>query len=103
MKQAYRNFLATGFVLAASVQPAFAATCTLNGQVVPCDQMPAWFWLLICCSGILAIGFSVFWIMMLVDLLKHDNKDKVMWLLALIFLNFFGAALYYFMVKRKRS
>lgn len=37
--------LSTVLALAFSiVQPAFAAVCTLNGEEIPCDQMPKWFW-----------------------------------------------------------
>ena len=57
--------------------------------------------------GILAffiiIGVAVFWLWMLIDLLQRKKfDDKLVWLVALIFLNILGAVLYYFLVYSKR-
>lgn len=49
------------------------------------------------------IGVAVFWMWMLVDLLQRKKfDDKLVWLVALIFLNLLGAILYYFLVYSKR-
>ena len=57
--------------------------------------------------GILAffiiIGVAVFWLWMLIDLLQRKKfDDKLVWLVALIFLNILGAVLYYFLVYSKK-
>jgi len=46
------------------------------------------------------ITFS-FWIWMLVDCLNRPIKDKLVWVLILIFLNFLGAILYFFIERKK--
>ncbi|NPE28947.1 DUF1673 family protein [Methanococcoides sp. SA1] len=56
--------------------------------------------------GIVAIAL-VFWLFMLADCLQRNTDrfpgkgeyDKVIWSVALIFLNFIGAALYYYLVR----
>jgi len=53
---------------------------------------------------IVAIFGIGFWIWMLVDCLRIKNlKNKLLWLIVLILFNFYGAGLYYLMVKRKRQ
>jgi beta-lactamase regulating signal transducer with metallopeptidase domain len=45
----------------------------------------------------------VFWIMMLVDVIKRNFKksdEKVIWVLVVIFAGIIGALIYYFVVKR---
>ncbi|WP_259370140.1 PLD nuclease N-terminal domain-containing protein [Methanococcoides orientis] len=56
--------------------------------------------------GIAAIAI-VFWLFMLFDCLQRSTEnfprtgehEKLIWLIALVFLNFIGAILYYYMVK----
>ncbi|ABE52722.1 PLD nuclease N-terminal domain-containing protein [Methanococcoides burtonii] len=56
--------------------------------------------------GIIAIA-TVFWIFMLCDCLQRNTEDfpskgdneKLIWALVLIFLNFIGAVLYYYLVR----
>ncbi len=57
-------------------------------------------WLLIMALCILSF---IFWIWMIVDCAQRDMKgdSKVVWILLLIFLGILGAAIYYFVVKRK--
>jgi formate hydrogenlyase subunit 3/multisubunit Na+/H+ antiporter MnhD subunit len=44
----------------------------------------------------------VFWVWMLIDCLERKNfEDKLVWVLVLLFLNVFGAILYYFLVKKE--
>ncbi len=53
---------------------------------------------------LLIIASVVFWIWMIVDCLtrRFDNdSDKIVWIIVLIFLHFFGAIIYYFVVKAK--
>ena len=52
----------------------------------------------------LGIAGTIFWIVMLVDLLKRDFKkenDKIVWVLILLFAQSIGALIYFFMVKSK--
>jgi hypothetical protein len=58
--------------------------------------------------GIFVIaGFAlfVFWIIMLIDVLKRTNwkqeSDKTLWILLVLLLGWIGAAVYYFAVKRE--
>lgn len=57
-------------------------------------------------TGVLAIFFIisfVFWISMLVHALSNPIKDKLVWVLILIFLApIIGPLLYYFIVKNKK-
>lgn len=56
--------------------------------------------------GIIAIA-TVFWVFMLCDCLQRNTEDfpskgdhdKLIWSLVLIFLNFIGAGLYYYLVR----
>jgi phosphoglycerol transferase MdoB-like AlkP superfamily enzyme len=56
--------------------------------------------------GFFAIAI-IFWLFMLYDCLQRDagnfpgtgGNEKLIWVIALVFLNFIGAVLYYFMVK----
>lgn len=55
------------------------------------------FWSLI---GLLAF---IFWIWMLIDCLKRNFEDKIIWVIVIILLNIVGAILYYFMVKKNHQ
>lgn len=46
------------------------------------------------------LGFA-FWLWMLIDCLKRDFKDKVVWVVMLLLTSILGALLYFFLVKRK--
>ncbi len=51
----------------------------------------------------MVIAAFAFWIWMLVDCLNRDfknNSDKIVWVIVFVFLGLFGAAIYYFVVKR---
>ena len=52
---------------------------------------------------VVGIFFFVFWILMLVDVIqrkfKKDN-DKIIWILIIVFTNWVGAIIYYFVVKK---
>jgi len=52
----------------------------------------------------LGIALTVFWIMMIIDCAQRKNLtdgERVVWILVLVFLGFFGASIYYLAVKRK--
>ncbi len=51
----------------------------------------------------LVIAWGLFWLWMLIDLLKRKTMDgttKLVWLVVLIFINFLGVLLYYFIIYR---
>ena len=65
------------------------ATCTSNGQVVPCSGWMAVFGIgvfglmaLIIIVGILA---TIFWIWMLIDCLSHHQENQALWAVVIIF------------------
>jgi hypothetical protein len=54
----------------------------------------------------LALLFMVFWIWMLVDAIQNKgltDGEKVGWILAIVFLHFLGALLYFFIGRPKRT
>lgn len=56
-------------------------------------------------SLFLSLWIMTLWIRMLIDCVHRDFKnptDKIVWILVLVFLNFLGAVLYYFLVKNKK-
>ncbi|MCX8179508.1 MAG: PLDc N-terminal domain-containing protein [Candidatus Aenigmarchaeota archaeon] len=59
-------------------------------------------WLLLTSIFVFLLFFCiVFWIWMLIDCLNRKKfEDKLIWVLALIFLSCLGAILYYLLVKR---
>ena len=57
-------------------------------------------WVLI---AAVAIVLSVFWIMMLIDCAKREFKDKVVWILIILFAGFIGAILYYYIIKKSKE
>ncbi len=83
-------------------------SCSLNGQEVPCDELmesaAPYLWLggtAMIVMMALGIAATIFWIMMLVHACTHDNKDKTLWILIIVFTGFIGALIYYFVVKRE--
>ena len=61
------------------------------------------FWLVMIVAFIFLF---VFWIYMLIDVaqrrFKHEN-DKIIWVIIVALLNWLGALIYYFVVKRKSN
>lgn len=54
----------------------------------------------------LAIAFTIFWIMMIIDCVQNEpstGNDKIVWLLLLIFTHGLGAMIYYFVRVRPRQ
>ncbi len=46
--------------------------------------------------------FLMFWIAMLVDCVNHETRDKIGWILVLVFLSIIGAPLYFFIRRLPR-
>lgn len=96
------------FVMLFLVSGVLAETaCTYMGEDIPCDEMPKWVWIMpvLIFGGIFIFGilFSIFWIWMLVDVVKYcDEKDKMLWVLIIVFTHWIGALIYFFVVRRKR-
>ena len=102
MKKLFSLLIST-FVLAAA-QAAHAATCTLNGEEVPCDDMPGWVLLIPLAIFALMILMIVFWIMMLVDAVKREEGDQqIIWIIVIALTGVIGAIIYYFVRKRPRK
>jgi uncharacterized BrkB/YihY/UPF0761 family membrane protein len=60
----------------------------------------AGFGVLIFIIGIIAF---IFWIHMLVDAIKHEENNKALRIILIVFLNTLGAIIYYFAEKRPRK
>jgi len=53
---------------------------------------------------IITLLATIFWFWMLVDVLKRKKfDDKLTWVVVLMFLNVFGAILYFFMIYKKKK
>ena len=49
------------------------------------------------------LAMFVFWIMMLIDAIKHaPEKMKIVWVIVIIFTSLIGALIYYFVERRPR-
>jgi hypothetical protein len=86
---------------------AFAATCKLNGEEIPCDQLAdgaakfvGFGFGLFALFSLLMLAGSIFWIMMVVHAASKPIENRAMWIVILIFTGIIGAIIYYFVVKR---
>ncbi len=84
------------------------AECTLNGEVVPCEDLSPWLFAMpFLVSGamfIIMMPALIFWIWMIIDAAKNEkNNDAIIWILILVFLHILGAVIYYFVRKRPRK
>jgi O-antigen/teichoic acid export membrane protein len=80
------------------------AVCTLNGEVVPCDQIPKWPFVLLGVFFLLIMVGLIFWVIMIIDVAKNEkNNDLIIWMLVLFFFSIIGAIIYYFVRKRGRK
>lgn len=62
--------------------------------------------LLIITVVVCIILLIVFWIFMLIDAAKRNFKndtDKIVWILVIVLVGIIGAAIYYFIIKRKNK
>lgn len=70
---------------------------------------PKWFGALIAVMGgiwllfvWLGIAWFVFWIVMLIDVIQHQEKDKALWVVVIVLGNSIGAIVYYFAARKPR-
>ncbi len=89
------------------VQNVLAATCEVNGQSVPCDQMSKGlmvfmgiFWIIFI---VFMVGALVLWVWMLVDAVKNEKENLALWLVVLFIAGFLGAIIYYFVRYREHK
>ncbi|HLC52402.1 MAG TPA: PLD nuclease N-terminal domain-containing protein [Candidatus Nanoarchaeia archaeon] len=86
--------------------PLAAAECTRNSVVVSCSELTGFFvgmaifWFLFMVIG---IAGTIFWILMLIDCIRYERNDKLVWVLVILLTNLLGALIYYFVVKRSRK
>jgi len=97
----FRNILIASTAFGAGLQSAFAK-CMLNGVEIPCSQISPVLWAIPIVMGIIGLLFFVFWLWMLIDAIKNEKENKLVWVLVILFLNLLGALIYYFAAKRKR-
>lgn len=50
---------------------------------------------------VVAVGWLILWMWMLIDCIRRDMRYKLLWLLALIFLGLPTSIIYYFVIKRR--
>jgi hypothetical protein len=84
-----------GFLLL--LQTVLAASCTVNGEEVPCGSFPWWIFIVFFVVG---IAFFIFWVKMIIHAAKSDNPNKLVWILIIVLTGLIGAIIYYFVVKR---
>ncbi len=56
--------------------------------------------------GSLALALTIFWVWMLIDAIQNKrltDGEKIGWVLAIVFLHFIGAALYFFIGRSKQA
>jgi magnesium-transporting ATPase (P-type) len=111
MKLLQKYGLVIGTLVASAVllvqRTALAATCSLNGRDIPCDQLGEGFGKAIGLGfGALALFFvltiaaSIFWIMMIIHAASKPIENRPMWIVILVLTGLLGAIVYYFVVKR---
>lgn len=93
-------------LFALSNQLALAqATCTVNGEEVPCEGAIGGFLGLgigiFIVMAVVGIAATVFWIMMIVHAASHPIQNKAIWIILMVLTGIIGALVYYFVVKRK--
>lgn len=103
----------SSYTLSGSPSGPTFAECTLNGRNIPCREMPNGFffksvfhegvfnsWIAVA-GEVLGIFALIFWLWMIIDVIRNKKEDKVMWLVLIILFNLSGAIIYYFAQKRK--
>ena len=60
------------------------------------------YWIFSCVIFVICMLLILFWIWMITDVVRRNlsTPNKILWLLIVIFLSWFGALIYYFVVRR---
>ncbi|EKD65072.1 MAG: hypothetical protein ACD_50C00198G0008 [uncultured bacterium] len=81
--------------------------CTLNGEIVPCDEFFdqmggffAWGMGFMIFAGVIGLAATVFWVMMLIHAATKPIENRAMWIILMVFTGVVGALIYYIVVKR---
>jgi hypothetical protein len=80
------------------------AECTMNGQVVPCGQVPPPSTdLLVGVAAMIFVGFviSLLWLVMMGHCLVTPVPKKWSWFIIMLLTGFVGSLVYYFKVYKK--
>ena len=96
---------------AARPSPLWPEGLAVAGLAVLLLFLLAGFWATVSLFGpllliLLVVGLFVFWFRMLADCLKNprmQGTDKIVWVLVIIFLNWIGALVYYFVGRTKQA
>ena len=51
----------------------------------------------------LSIGTAIFWLWMLIDLIKRETTDKALWAVLMLFAGIIGSIIYFFSVYKKEG
>jgi len=80
---------------------------TAAGILAVWTAMFGFFWIFYCFAILIGLVFFVIWLWALVDCLSRKDYDseneKLLWALVILFAGIIGAAIYYFLVKRKKD
>ena len=94
-------------MLAALITTNPTPACTVNGQVVPCDQVFdkfsaffVGFGLVFIFCFVLGIVGLVLTILMIIHAAQHETKDRALWIVLMVIFGPVAAVIYYFAVKR---
>jgi len=92
------------FVLLVPISTALAqATCTVNGEEVPCEELGdaiGSMGAILFVFPLIMLVLFIFWLVMLIHAIRHEIDNKVLWILILLLVGPLGALIYYFVVKR---
>ena len=67
------------------------------------DNFFPWIFVIPLVFWILALVGFIFWIWMVVDVIKHQEKDKALWVLVVLLWNVIWAIAYYFTQRKTRN
>jgi len=75
-------------------------------SIEPAGFMPFAFVMLFFFGAVFGVAAFAFWLWMLIDCLKYESSegnDKVIWVLVIIFVNWIGALVYFFVRRQPRN
>jgi len=96
-----KKWILTGLILASLALIMGASTIPSSTSATSNNYITGLGIVILALIGIIVISISIFWVWMIIDCVKRKFKDKVVWIIVLIFTHILGASLYYFYIKRK--